>query len=215
MKTAVSWIDEHLDPSNTVAIFTDSQSLCSALQGTSAVLDGLRQSISRVKCHLTVQWIPGHCDIPGNELADSAAKAASSAQGPLPGITFSNACCHVKQKTKDPPIAHDRTRKVYQSLSRQRERLVDSRADQSLLAKLRSGHHTAFRAYKNRIDGTTDPLCPLCAQEPHTLEHWLQNCPATAAKRWFLFGEDTGELDCLTKHPLESLSLARSTLLGE
>ena len=124
MQTAFGWIEDHLNPGNFVAIFTDSQSLCTVLQGTSTALDGLRQSISRVPCHLTVQWIPGHCDIPGNELADSAAKAASSAQGPLPGITFSNACCHVKQKTKDPPIAHERTRKVYQSLSRQRECLV-------------------------------------------------------------------------------------------
>ena len=71
-----------------------------------------------------------------------------------------------------------------------------------------------LRSYRHRVDGTTDPTCDLCQESPQTLEHWLQHCPATAAQRWALFGEDSGRLGCLTKHPKEALVLARSTVLG-
>ena len=39
MQMAVHWINQHLDQSTSVAIFTDSQSLCMALLGSSPDLD--------------------------------------------------------------------------------------------------------------------------------------------------------------------------------
>ena len=61
-----------------------------------------------------------------------------------------------------------------------------------------------------RVNGVSDPTGDLCG-----LEHWLRTCPATTVRRHQLFGEDSGDLvlGCLTSHPLEILSLARSTLL--
>ena len=94
--------------------------------------------------------------------------------------------------------------------SRDREACVLSREDQSLLAKLRSGYYMGLRAHHARVDGVSDPTCDLCGLEPQTLEHWLRTCPATAVRRHQLFGENSGDLGCLTSHPLESLSLARS-----
>ena len=70
-------------------------------------------------------------------------------------------------------------------------------------------------AYKNWIDLSTSPTCNLCGEEDQDLEHWLVRCPATAKERLFLFGEHSGSLDCLTRFPRESLTLARRTLLGE
>ena len=73
-----------------------------------------------------------------------------------------------------------------------------------------------LRAYRGRVDGVTDPICDLCGQAPQTLEHWLQDCPATAVRRHQLFGTESGNLGCLTSHPQEALALARCTLrLGE
>ena len=85
---------------------------------------------------------------------------------------------------KDPPCKHERTTEVYGALSKERESQVKTRADQSLLAKLRSGHYVGLRAYQNRIDGVSDPTCPQCGEEEQDLEHWLTRCPATAAKNW-------------------------------
>ena len=155
-----------------------------------------------------------HNNIPGNELADLAAKSASTIQGENPGISYASICALIKEKSKDPPISHPIIKAVYSGISHKTECCVTSREDQSLLAKLRSGHFMGLRSYRHRVDGITDPTCDLCQESPQTLEHWLQHCPATAAQRWALFGEDSGRLDCLTKHPKEALALARSTLLG-
>ena len=217
MQMAVDWINQHLDQSATVAVFTDSQSLCAALLGFSPSLDSLRLAINNlVVKSMTIQWIPGHCDIRGNDLADSVAKFATTHPSPPPAITYANARACILKHFRDPPPTHPRTREVYAHYSHDREARVLSRGDQSLLARLRSGHYMGLRAHRNRVDGVSDPMCDLCGQEPQTLEHWLQDCPATAVLRHELFGPDSGDLGCLTSHPLESISLARRTLrLGE
>ena len=69
-----------------------------------------------------------------------------------------------------------------------------------------------IRHYRSVVDGVTDPICDLCRESPQTLKHWLQSCPATAQQCWALFGEDSGRLDCLTRHPGESLALAKTAL---
>ena len=88
MQLAVDWIKEHLDQSTSVNIFTESQSLCMALLGSSPDLDILRLSINNTVALSHIQWIPVHCDIRGNELADSAAKSATSFTSSSKAVTF-------------------------------------------------------------------------------------------------------------------------------
>ena len=214
MELAVGWVESHLGPSQSAAVFTDSQSLCMALAGPTPGLDLLRAALNRAKSRITIQWIPGHCNIPGNELADTAAKSATSLEGTGRGVSFSSACATIRHALRDPPIAHQRSAEVYSALSSVKEKEIQSRADQTLLAKIRSGKFTGLRAYKHLLDPGIDPTCNLCGEEPQDLEHWLQRCPATEAKRLELFGPDSGGLDCLTKHPRGAVALARSSLLG-
>ena len=58
MKMTLDWVDDHLDISNTVAVYTDSQSLCMALVGDGVVLDPMRSRINNTKADITIQWIP-------------------------------------------------------------------------------------------------------------------------------------------------------------
>ena len=105
--------------------------------------------------------------------------------------------------------------KVYAEYSNKKEMEVSSRNQQSLLAKIRSGHTTLFAAYRNRVDETKDPTCPLCQDAPQDLEHWMTACAGTLQKRVELFGaEDFDKLSNLTKFPTESIALARATLDG-
>ena len=147
-------------------------------------------------------------------MADEAAKAAVAEGGTNLGLTYKSICSMVRASFKDPPIQHQRTMEVYSALNPEREKLVKSREDQTLLAKLRSGKYIGLRAYKHTIDPNTDPTCNLCGLAPQDLRHWLLECPAIEQKRRALLGPDPGGLDCLTRCPLETVTLVRSTLLG-
>ena len=63
MDLAVNWIEANLDERDTVAVFTDIQSLCNALTNTSTELDTLRALMAALKPALTIPWIPGQCEI--------------------------------------------------------------------------------------------------------------------------------------------------------
>ena len=202
--------------STSVAIITDSQSLCEALLGTDSELDLLRQRLRNWPHPMCIQWVPGHCGVPGNELADKAAKEASELEGPFAPIMYSSICCRIRFLNKDPPSAHIRTQKIYSEYSKTREIEITNRSDQSLLAKIRTGKTILFAAYKNEIDRNHDPMCPLCNDGLHTLEHWLTECAGTLEKRRELFGpDDYDKLEVLTKYPAAAVSLAKTTLLGE
>jgi hypothetical protein len=80
----------------------NSKQLSIKVLGTSPALDDLRAKINYIRAHIVIQWIPGHCNIPGNDLADLAAKSATTIQGENPGISYASICTLIKEKTKDP-----------------------------------------------------------------------------------------------------------------
>ena len=75
----------------------------------------------------------------------------------------------------------------------------------------RTGKYKGLRAYESLLDGS-DPTCHLCNQESQDLQQWLQRCQATEKLRFNLFGKNSGGLECLTKHPVQAVALARITL---
>ena len=214
MHMAADWILAN-QRNASVSMFSDSQSLCVALASLTPTLDPLRAKLQQIAGPLTIQWIPGHAGIPGNELADAAAKSAAASTGPSRGVSYSSVCAATKRATGDPPIQHLRTRHVYASLNARREREIPTRSDQSLLARLRSGHYLGLRAYRHRVRGDdADPICNLCDEGvEQDLEHWVR-CPALAPRRRNRFGENYTGLDLLTRFPLEAIALARESLSG-
>ena len=69
-----------------VIIFTDNQAALHRLtslrtgpgQSTAILIAQLADQLHHQQSTLTVQWVPGHTDIPGNERADALAKAATT-----------------------------------------------------------------------------------------------------------------------------------------
>ena len=65
-------------PSINILICTDSKSLCKALLSSNSRTSSIHEYINSIFFSIYIQWIPGHCDIPGNELADRAAKQVTN-----------------------------------------------------------------------------------------------------------------------------------------
>ena len=163
-----------------------------------------------------IQWIPGHSEVPGNDLADEAAKEATELDEEQRSISFRSACMMVNKSIPN-NIEHPRTRTIYSRYSKEKEKELKSRADQVLIAQIRSGKHKAFRQYQHDLDNTVSPICQRCKSgENHDLEHWFLRCNGTlAAKQQLFFDENMEEgLALLTKCPANSIALTRRTLLG-
>jgi len=92
---ALNWlIDRH--HSGTVLICTDRQALFKAIDSyadsVSEVIDLLNKTPGP---GLTLQWVPGHCGVPGNEMADQQAKEATSLGKNTPRSSSQLRQCHL------------------------------------------------------------------------------------------------------------------------
>ena len=152
--------------------------------------------------------------MPGNELADVAAKKATKITGP--GRKISLACSQLlaKKSIPDPPLTHARSSLVYSKRSHKKEAEITTRKDQVNLARIRSGHHLLFAETRNRYNQEEDPSCPRCGHALEDMSHWLLDCPGTAAAKHAIFGTTSVELTVLSEFPKESNELARRTLRG-
>jgi len=157
--------------------------------------------------------VPGHCGIPGNELAaDQKAKEASRLDTTTRPASLRSAFVScIKQNILGPEIQHSRTAAVHADHSGQRDRREIASRKDSTLAQLRSGHCIHLQAYKHLMGNTVDPNCSRCGQAPQTLVHWL-GCPGTLQARLEIFTTTKAlPLSTLSTFPGKSVALARRT----
>ena len=179
--------------------------------GAPAVASTLEQLCS-LQIPPSIMWIPGHSDIPGNELADARAKAASQTSQPEAEVPLACAKSWIKVAIQ-PAFSHERSAQTYASFSRKIEdQEIKTRKEATLLAQLRSGHCFRLRAFAHLIDKTIDASCPLCHEEDHTVDHWLCRCPGNDRAKKEIFGSTGASLRSLSEAPRGVISLARQTL---
>ena len=142
---------------------------------------------------ITLQWIPGHVQIPGNDRADALAKQGAMKTQDISSASIDTAKQTFKQTKRKIWMREwsesDKGRNIYSHMPSPNPN--DSinqlkRNEQVTIFRLRSGH-SVLNNHLTRIGAKDNPLCPLCGVHDETVNHHLFECHAlTDLRREYL-----------------------------
>ena len=126
------------------------------------------------KKEVRILWVPGHCNLRGNELADLEAKLGSEvAQSSIP-LDSSTRAALIRREERQSSITHPRLTALYTTRTREEEALLP-KADRTDLIRFWCGHHRHLRRWQHMTGMSETDSCRLCAEEEESSEHpWLR-----------------------------------------
>ena len=227
IKSILEAIKEHDDsmPSDfNIWIFTDSQSSIERLQGGPGVqVENIAGDIWKLLIHLsrrhstTLQWIPGHTDIAGNETADKLAKEASDMSQQEVALDFSTVKAAVRLHVRNKWRAAVSARQgIYSKAGVFKQPALPhsiTRKQEITIHQLRTGVTPLVRNcwanYARRPDD--EKLCPNGCNEKEDVYHVIWKCPYYSALRMKHFGTITPEDDILFGDPYNILKFLKDS----
>ena len=209
MESALSWTSTNANhPSISIFFCTDSKSLCQALISSNPRTFSIHNSINSISSSIFILWIRDHSAIPGNDLADKAAKEATTiATDTTHPVSFSSSLQVINETIRNALPSHERAALIYQHRKAWDAKHSNNRKDDVLLARPRSRHHPFLRQYLNRLDPFQDPIC----LEVQDLFHWLCECPALMIVRHGVFRNHQGSLEWLFIRSGDVVAYAKKT----
>ena len=191
MVTALKWLTARQDWM-TARVVTDSKSGLDALASGGSwrrkdpLVQQVRSMMTQVESRRTITfcWVPGHCGLVGNELADVAAKEGSGLDQQGVGWLYSTARARIKASKRKRTFHHERSRATYaqDGVKMEREPVLE-KAEAVSWRRFRIGHSMELRAYKARVLQEGESVCRRCGQEDESNLHVLLRCTFTADLR--------------------------------
>ena len=186
-----SFEDRERDPCDLV-IFTDSKSTLQALMDVSGSNDTnivhlantINSLLASFNINITLQWIPGHSGIRGNDIADHLAKSGTQNEHPEKPCSMRTISQMLKNNFKEEWLHRWDTgntgRAMYAEMTK--PNLSDAinnlnRQDQCTIFQFRTGH-CKLNYHINRFNPEHPPLCRNCPSPYESVHHVLFDCQA-------------------------------------
>ena len=215
MDEAVRWLGESREWQS-AAVATDSRSLIDALQGSGQAdgLGALRERLWRLHDggrRLTLVWVPGHCQLPGNEEADRLAGQGCGMDQEEVALTGSTRLAVIRRGMReDDDVTHGHLREVYVSGIRSEEEAALTRGDRVDLTRFRTGHHPDIRRWRGMVGREEEVSCRLCGAAEESAAHlWLECEALMDLRRRHQLGQRMAEL---VEHPIRAMAMLRVIL---
>ena len=173
LKTAAAHIEASTHASLKVVLLTDALSVLQALQSNrDTEINDLSTALASLcrRHEVTLQWIPSHCNLPGNEAADSLAKEGTTKEQVDRSTSYPEVKTILKAKQ------HSKWRHKHPRYNKADPYYLLTRREQVTVFRLRTGHNRLnYHLYSKLRIGHTEQ-CP-CGTGSQTTEHLLQFCP--------------------------------------
>ncbi|UYV84791.1 hypothetical protein LAZ67_X003521 [Cordylochernes scorpioides] len=191
-----------------IIIYTDSKAAIFAIKNCYYSQDRLLTNIAaeinklNKNTKISLQWIPSHVGVPGNEEADRLAKeGAAGHPDAVNSETYLSARDHIN-KLKLQLIRNHRDsfhHSWYQAENPKKQTLQLNRRESTQLARWKSGH---LRPLVYKEGAKSFPMCTRCKTEEATPQHLL-NCIGKDKRS--LYREPRRVLELLYEHDLQDL----------
>jgi ribonuclease HI len=211
-----------------IRLLTDSQALVRrAEKGLAADLTaseeelvlGMAAVCAKNTAHITLQWVPSHCGLPGNERANELAEKADVEQTAGLGLRVLNQSVRLEvrrewDREEDVKRCGIHKTHVWREATEGGYRGLPAdpalrRCGQRLLAQLRGGKSLTLGKSRNAWGLGGEAHCQTCGAEDD-VKHLL-SCPGTADARKAAFGTATPGLGVLLKRQPQVLQYLEAT----
>ena len=172
LKTAAAHIEVSTHASPNV-VLTDALSVLQALQSNrDTELNDLSAALASLcRGHAVIlQWISSHCNVPGNEDADSLAKEGTAKEQVDRSTSYPEVKTILKAKQ------HSKWRHKHPRYNKADPYYLLTRREQVTVFRLRTGHSRLNYHLNPKVRIGHTEQCP-CGIGSQTTEHLLQSCP--------------------------------------